>query len=49
LIRIKNLAAGASKAGNTSDREDWLKAEGFQEDIPRDQLVSRIEQLLGPE
>jgi histidyl-tRNA synthetase len=47
LIRVKNLAAGASRAEGTSDREDWLKAEGFQEDIPRDQLVSRIKQLLG--
>ncbi|MCX6835042.1 MAG: histidine--tRNA ligase [candidate division Zixibacteria bacterium] len=49
LIRIKNLAAGASRAEGTSDREDWLKAEGFQEDIPRDQLVSRIKQLLSLE
>jgi histidyl-tRNA synthetase len=49
LIRIKNLAAGASKAEGTSDREDWLKAEGFQEDIPRGQLVSRIRQLLSLE
>jgi histidyl-tRNA synthetase len=47
LIRIKNLAAGASKAGDTSGREDWLKAEGFQEDIPRERMVARIKELLG--
>ncbi|MEW5795733.1 MAG: histidine--tRNA ligase [Candidatus Zixiibacteriota bacterium] len=46
-VRIKNLAAGASKSGDTSDRGDWLKAEGFQEDVPRAQLVTRIRQLLG--
>jgi len=46
LVRIKNLAAGASKAEGTSDREDWLKAEGFQEDIPRSNLVTKIKNLL---
>ncbi len=46
VIRIKNLAAGSSKADASADREEWLKAEGFQEDIPRTQLVSRIKALL---
>ena len=27
--------------------EDWLKAEGFQEDVPRERLVARIKELLG--
>jgi len=46
VVRIKNLAAGASKAEESADREEWLKAEGFQEDIPRSQLVSRVKILL---
>jgi len=46
LVRIKNLAAGAQAAQETGDRDEWLKAEGFQEDIPRAQLVSYIKKLL---
>jgi len=46
LVRIKNLAAGAQAALETGDRDEWLKAEGFQEDIPRAQLVPYIKKLL---
>jgi histidyl-tRNA synthetase len=46
LVRVKNLAAGADAAQETGDRDEWLKAEGFQEDTPRAQLVPYIKQLL---
>jgi histidyl-tRNA synthetase len=46
LVRLKNLAAGASKADESADREEWLKAEGFQEDIPRGELLVRVRALL---
>jgi histidyl-tRNA synthetase len=46
-ITIKHLAAGAEAAEETSDREEWLKAEGFQETIPRDQMIPHIKRLLG--
>ncbi|MCD6249452.1 MAG: histidine--tRNA ligase [candidate division Zixibacteria bacterium] len=46
-VTIKNLAAGADKAGATDDREAWLKAEGFQITVDRDQMVSQIKTMLG--
>ncbi len=46
-VTIKNMAAGADKAGATSDREDWLKAEGFQIKVDRKDMVSRIQTMLG--
>jgi histidyl-tRNA synthetase len=45
-ITIKNLAAGAAKAEQTEDRKEWLKAEGFQETIPRQQLLEYIRKIL---
>jgi len=46
-VTIKNLAAGADKAAGTADREQWLKAEGFQETIPRKELISYLRMKLG--
>lgn len=45
-VTVKNLAAGASQAKQTEDREEWLKAEGFQETISRDQLLTHIQKML---
>ena len=45
-VTVKNLAAGARVAHDTSDREEWLKAEGFQETIPRDQLVQYLKSRI---
>jgi histidyl-tRNA synthetase len=45
-VTVKNLVAGDKKSEQTSDREEWLKAEGFQETIPRDQLVDFIRARL---
>jgi histidyl-tRNA synthetase len=45
-ITIKNLAAGSTESEKTADRDEWLKAEGFQETIPRDQLVAFINKHL---
>ena len=41
-ITVKNMEAGAEKAYATSERDEWLKAEGFQETIPRDQLIDYL-------
>jgi histidyl-tRNA synthetase len=46
-VTIKNLAAGAEKAADTAGREEWLKAEGFQETIDRSQLIAYVKKLLG--
>jgi histidyl-tRNA synthetase len=45
-VTVKNLAAGAEAAVETSDREEWLKAEGFQETIPREQLIKYLKQHI---
>jgi len=45
-VRVKDLAAGAEKAAQTADRDDWLKADEFQEDIDRAQLVPYVKRLL---
>ncbi|HUV30433.1 MAG TPA: histidine--tRNA ligase [Acidobacteriota bacterium] len=45
-VTVKDLASGADQAGKTADREKWLKAEGFQETIPRDTLVSYLKKRL---
>ena len=45
-VTVKNLAAGAKKATDTTDREEWLKAEGFQETIDREQMIPYIKRLL---
>ncbi len=46
-VTVKNLAAGADVAANTADREEWLKAEGFQETIKRDRLIAYLQEELG--
>ena len=45
-VTVKNMAAGAQKAEETSDREEWLKAEGFQETIPRQLLLEYLKKHL---
>jgi len=45
-VTVKNLEAGANRAGETDDREQWLKAEGFQETIDRNQLVTYLKEKL---
>ncbi|MBI5265864.1 MAG: ATP phosphoribosyltransferase regulatory subunit, partial [candidate division Zixibacteria bacterium] len=46
-VTVKNLAAGKTVAKETSDREEWLAAEGFQETIKRADLVRYFAQKLG--
>ncbi len=41
-VTVKNLEAGRQKALQTTDREEWLKAEEIQETIPREKLVEYI-------
>jgi histidyl-tRNA synthetase len=38
-VTIKNLKAGRKKAIQTSEREEWLKAEEIQETIARGEMV----------
>lgn len=45
-ITVKNLSAGARAATDVSDREQWLKAEGFQETISRDRLIEYLKEHL---
>jgi histidyl-tRNA synthetase len=45
-VTVKNLEAGAARAGKTDDREEWLKAEGFQERIPRSKLIAYLKKRL---
>ena len=45
-VTVKNMAAGAEKAFETSDREEWLKAEGFQERIPRTDLIDYLKKRI---
>jgi histidyl-tRNA synthetase len=45
-VTVKNLAAGAEKASDASDRKEWLKAEGFQETIPREQMIPYLKKHL---
>jgi len=45
-VTVKNLETGAAKAGQTSDREKWLKAEGFQERIPLSELIAYLKKRL---
>lgn len=46
-VTVKNMLAGARAAAATDDREEWLKAEGFQETIPRSELVNYVKSRLG--
>lgn len=41
-VTVKNLQAGSAKATQTADRDAWLAAEGFQEAIPRSNLIDYL-------
>jgi histidyl-tRNA synthetase len=45
-VTVKNLAAGAEIAEEVEDREEWLKAQGFQETIGRDQLIPFLKRYI---
>jgi histidyl-tRNA synthetase len=45
-VTVKNLIAGGEVAHGTSDREEWLKAEGFQERIPRAELIGYLKERI---
>jgi len=46
-VTIKNLKAGAKKAEQTSEREEWLKAEEIQETISLEKMVEWLKRELG--
>jgi histidyl-tRNA synthetase len=48
-ITVKNLAAGKTKASEVVDREEWLKAEEFQQTIPQSELVDYLKRQLAEE
>ncbi len=45
-VTVKNLIAGREKAEQTTDREEWLKAEEIQETIPRSDLVGYMKDCM---
>lgn len=45
-LTVKNLEAGRKKAEETSDREEWLKAEDIQETINQKSLISYLHKHL---
>jgi histidyl-tRNA synthetase len=45
-VTVKNLAAGGEMASEAANRDEWLKAEGFQETVSRDQLVDYLKRQL---
>ena len=45
-VTVKNLAAGREKAQQTSDRDEWLKAEQIQETIPVGELIEYLKRHL---
>jgi len=45
-VTVKNLEAGRVKAQETSDREEWLKAENIQETIARNDLIAFLKRGL---
>lgn len=45
-VTVKNMESGANKAHETSDREEWLKAEGFQETISRANLIDYLKKRI---
>ncbi len=47
-VTVKNLEAGRVKGSETADRDEWLKASGIQETIPRAQLIEYLKQHLRP-
>ncbi|MEE8577758.1 MAG: ATP phosphoribosyltransferase regulatory subunit, partial [candidate division Zixibacteria bacterium] len=46
LVTVKNLTAGADAATDVANREEWLKAEGFQVTIKRDDLIGHLTQQI---
>lgn len=46
LVTVKNLKKGKEKAQETTDREEWLKAEEIQETIPIDSLISYLKERI---
>lgn len=46
-VTVKNMESGAAKAHDTSNRQEWLRAEGFQETISRSDLISYLKKLIG--
>jgi len=46
-VTIKNLKAGTKKAMQTSEREEWLKAEEIQETIAIEKMVEWLKRELG--
>jgi len=45
-VTVKNLAVGREKALQTSDREEWLKAEQIQETIPLSSLIGYLRKYM---
>jgi histidyl-tRNA synthetase len=45
-VTVKNLAAGRIKAQQTTDREEWLKAEEIQETIQMTELIAYLKKHL---
>ena len=45
-VTVKNLEAGREKAKETSDREEWLKAEDIQITIARNELIEYFKNHL---
>lgn len=45
-VTIKNLQAGKEKAKETTDRDEWLKAEDIQETIQVDNLITYLKEKI---
>ncbi|MCM2272210.1 MAG: ATP phosphoribosyltransferase regulatory subunit, partial [candidate division Zixibacteria bacterium] len=45
-VTVKNLEAGRVKGSETADRDEWLKASGIQETIPRTELIAYLKKHL---
>lgn len=45
-VTIKNLKAGAKKSAQTSERDEWLKADDIQETISRGKMVKWLNSQL---
>jgi histidyl-tRNA synthetase len=45
-VTVKDLRAGAERARNLTDRDEWLKAEQVQETIDRSQLILYLKRKL---
>ena len=48
-ITVKNLEAGRVKGSETADRDEWLKASGIQETIPRSEMIGYLKRHLTKE